>query len=539
MSDFNNNQNNIPNTPPTPEQTPYGYNPTAPEQNTQPAGQPVQPPFTPPVQNPQPQYPPFQNPAPQPQPQQPVPSPQPRPQQQPVVEPQPAPGQPVPQYEHPVNQGYIYGDNRFAPPVSNINYQNPNYAYVPKAAPKERMSPSVKAFVIIVISILAASLIGFIIYIGVNSDNSSFEPIPTDSPSFTIPSQANPYTEPSVPDSTESGKKYDKSDAQKETNPKFAGLKLHKKPSAKAKSGTQYSFNKVENSVVGIIGYTDDQEGTATSYSVMGSGIIVTSDGYIVTNSHIVLNSRTAYLYKVITSGKKSYDAGVVGYDSRYDLAVLKINARNLPVADFGNSDELKVAEDVIAIGNPRSINYQNSVTKGIVSAINRQASTTNNARFIQTDTPINPGNSGGPLCNMYGQVVGITTSKIALDEYEGMGFAIPSNTVKKIADSIIKYGYVKERVKIGIIGEITTKDIAGANGILISEISKGGPMDNTGAEKGDVITKVDGKNIFTFADVYDILEKHKAGDKIKVTLYRPDTEKNYDITVKLQEDKT
>lgn len=530
MNDFNgNSQNNIPNTPPTPNQNQYGYNPTTPEQYNIPAQQPVQPPINPPVQNPQPQYQPYQNPAPAPQPQpQPIPAPQP----QPMPEPNPAVHS-VPQYGQPAGQRYIYNQ-----PAAPVDYRNPNYAYTPKAAPKERMSASVKAFVIIVISILAASLIGFIVYIGANSGNSTFNTLPTDQQSFTLPSQANPYTEPSVPSSTESSKKYDKSDAQKETNPKFSGIQLHKKPSKKSESGTQYSFNSVEKTVVGIIGYTDEQQGTAASYSVMGSGIIITSDGYIVTNAHILQNSRTAYLYKVITSGKKTYDAGVVGYDSRYDLAVLKIKAEKLPVAKFGNSDELKVAEDVIAIGNPRSINYQNSVTKGIVSALNRQASATNNARFIQTDTPINPGNSGGPLCNMYGQVVGITTSKIALEEYEGMGFAIPSNTVKKIADSIIKYSYVKDRVKIGIVGEITTKDNSGANGILISEISKGGPMDNTGAEKGDILTKADGKEIYTFSDVYDILEKHKAGDKIKVTLYRPDTEKKYDITVKLQEDK-
>lgn len=139
----------------------------------------------------------------------------------------------------------------------------------------------------------------------------------------------------------------------------------------------------------------------------------------------------------------------------------------------------------------------------------------------------------------MYGQVVGITTSKIALEDYEGMGFAIPSNTVKTVADSIIKYSYVKNRVKIGIVGEITTKEIDGANGIKIIEIGNDGPMADTGAKKGDIITKVDGKSISTFAEVYDVLEKHKTGEKVKVTLYRPSTEKTYDVTITLQEDKT
>lgn len=505
MNDLNNNQNNIPSAPPTPPQAPRISAPQ-PQQPVQPEPQPI----------PQPARP--AQPAHQPIPQQPV---------------QPTPQQPAPV----INNGGPYYNQYSAqnPQAQHPNYDNPNYAYIPKSAPKQRMSGGVKAFVTVTISILAASLIAFIVYIASASPNqSAFTP----ENSFTMPSQDYSFTQPNTAPEADSNKEYKQSDAQKETNPSYSGIKLDKKPSKKSKSGSSYAFKSTEKSVVGIICYNDEQEGTATSLSAMGTGIIVTSDGYIVTNAHIVNNSRTAYLFKVITSDKKTYDAGVVGFDSRYDLAVLKIKAENLPAAKFGDSNNLEIAEDVIAIGNPRSINYQNSVTKGIISALNRQASITNNARFIQTDTPINPGNSGGPLCNMYGQVVGITTSKIALEEYEGMGFAIPSKTVKSVTDSIIKYSYVKNRVKIGIVGEITTKDNDGANGIKITEISKGGPMENTGAQAGDIMTKVDGKSILTFADVYDILEKHKAGDKVKITLYRPDTEKIYDITVKLQEDK-
>ncbi len=563
MSDFN-NQNNIPSVPPTPpvpntgyqntqnEQTPYAQPQNAPQAPVPPAPQPQYIPQQPVPPVPQPQVNPQQpvQPVPQPQvnPQQPVqPAPQPQvnPQQpvqpapQPQVTPQP-PVQPAPQTQpynpQPVQNPYPQqqaGYNNYN------NYNNPNYAYTPKAASSQPMSGAAKAFVAIIIAFLAAGLIAFIAYICVNpSDNSSFDSLSptemiTEYPFNTEPSFTQPETVP------KSDKEYKKSDAQKETNPNFGGIKLNKKPNKNAESGTQYSFDKVQKSVVGIICYTDDQEGTAASYTSMGSGIVVTSDGYIVTNAHIINNSRTAYLIKIITADKEYYDAGVVGYDSRYDLAVLKANAKNLPAANFGDSSELKIAEDVIAIGNPRSITYQNSVTKGIVSALNRQASITNNARFIQTDTPINPGNSGGPLCNMYGQVVGITTSKIALEDYEGMGFAIPSNTVKTVADSIIKYSYVKNRVKIGIVGEITNKEIDGANGIKIIEIGNDGPMADTGAKKGDIITKVDGKSISTFAEVYDVLEKHKTGEKVKVTLYRPSTEKTYDVTITLQEDKT
>lgn len=538
MDDFNNIQNNIPSAPPTPPQAPVEntpvnpaapIQPAAPEQPQAPVQQPQQPEI--PVQPVQHPTPPIQQPVPPVQPpQQPqVPVQQPAPPVQPQQTVYQQPPQPdfnsQPYYQQPVHN------------QAPDNYYNPNYAYIPKAPVKQPMSGPVKAFVAITFAILGASLIAFIAFLGMSSENSStFTTTPSEDYRFTMPSQEYDYTQPDT--SLNSDKNYEKSDAQKETEPNFAGIKQSKKPGKKAESGTQYAFNKMEKSVVGIICYTDEQEGTSTSYSSMGSGIIVTSNGYIVTNAHIINNSRTSYLLKVITSDKKTYDAGVVGYDSRYDLAVLKIDAKNLPVAEFGKSSELNIAEDVIAIGNPKSINYQNSVTKGIVSALNREASITNNAKFIQTDTPINPGNSGGPLCNMYGQVVGITTSKIALEDYEGMGFAIPSDTAKSVADSIIKYSYVKNRVKIGIVGEITSKEADGANGIKIQEISKGGPMDNTGAQSGDIITKVDGENITTFAEVYNVLEKHKTGDKVKVTLYRPSTEKTYDVTVTLQEDK-
>ncbi|MCH5303250.1 MAG: trypsin-like peptidase domain-containing protein [Ruminococcus sp.] len=449
---------------------------------------------------------------------------------------QSTPEQPAPQPEYQQQYYRAPEQNQYMPPRPEQSaYYNPNYAYIPKS-PKQPMSGGLKAFIIIVVSILGASLIGFIAYISMNSQKGTFTPdySPNNGFEFTMPTQSPYASEPQSSD-----KEYPQSDAQKETDPKFSGVKLNEKPKTKDNYGSGYAFNNVEKSVVGVICYTDEQDGTANSYTSMGSGIIVTSNGYIVTNSHIINNSRTAYLIKIVTADKKEYDAGVVGYDSRYDLAVLKVNAQNLPAASFGNSDDIEVTEDVIAVGNPRSINYQNSVTKGIISALNRQVSSTNNAKFIQTDAAINTGNSGGPLCNMYGQVIGITTSKIALEEYEGMGFAIPVNTVKKVADSIIKYSYVKNRVKVGIVGTVVTADNSDETGIQIEQITPGGPMDNTGAQVGDILTKVDGKKISTFAEVYDILESHKTGDKIKITLYRPSTRKSYDITITLQEDKT
>ncbi len=560
MSDFyDNNNNNMPNVPPVPPQAPVQPQAQVPAQPQAPAQDEAKvyrredfsrprvnsaPQNKPPQAPPRAPYPYTQQPGAQAQPYTQAPNPQYQPPQAPQQAQPQAPRMQPPQapqvqqnYNSPYTSAPVYQQPQYAQPPQSSGAYNPNYAYTPKPSNKKSMSSGAKAFVITVIALLSAGLIGFIAYVSLSSGDRGFQRDTTPNDySFTVPSGANPFATEAP---TEAAKKYTESDRHKDVNPKFKGLKLHKKPGKKAEHSTSASFKKVEKSVVGIICYTEDQQGTSTSYTTMGSGTVITSDGYILTNAHIISNSRTSYLIKIITADKKEYKAGVVGYDSRYDLAVLKADAKNLKPASFGNSRQIEVAEDVIVVGNPRSLNYQNSVTKGIISATNRQVSITNNARFIQTDAAINPGNSGGPLCNMYGQVIGISTSKIALEEYEGMCFAIPSNTAKTVVDSIIRHGYVRNRVKIGIVGTVALKSEDGTYGIKIGEISKSGPMDGTGANIGDIITKVDGKNVTTFAEVYDVLENHKKGDKIKVTLYRPDTGKTYDVTVTLQEDKS
>ena len=193
-------------------------------------------------------------------------------------------------------------------------------------------------------------------------------------------------------------------------------------------------------------------------------------------------------------------------------------------------------------VGNPGGIDYQNSITKGVVSAVNRKLSSSSLVKYIQTDAAINPGNSGGPIVNMYGQVIGIATSKIVSEYYENMGFAIPSSTTKDIVDSLIKNGYVNGRVKIGISGyEMSAKEAemyGVPQGIIVDEIAKGGPCDGTSLQKEDIITEADGVEIKSFGDIYEVLEKHKAGDKIKIKYYRQSDETTNEIEVTLQEDK-
>ncbi|MCH5299545.1 MAG: trypsin-like peptidase domain-containing protein [Ruminococcus sp.] len=475
----------------------------------------------------------------------------------PPIAPPPAPQMPRPPYNfnpqpsYPQNtyQGNIppagQQFNGYQPPYYNAPYR------VPQPQPKNNSNTGLKVLVAVVITLLIACIAGLTSYIALNPRSDGFvEVLPAPTEEFTIPpSEIAPDVYNSVPD-----KEYPESNAKDKINADFKGIELKKKPtqttttkttkkSKKSKNtteieyGSSYAFKNVEKSVVGIICYVDGQEGTADSYTSMGSGVVLTSDGYILTNSHLVGESRTAYKFKVITDDKKEYKAGVVGFDSRSDLAVLKIDAKGLSPATFGDSDEIEVTEDVIVVGNPRSLSYQNSVTKGIVSAVNRKTSMRNNVKYIQTDAAINPGNSGGAMCNMYGQVIGISNSKIALEEYEGMCFAIPSRTVKSVADDIIRNGFVTGRVKIGITGTVVMLDDTGKTGIEIAEIGKGGPLDGTDAQAGDVVLAIDGKATTDFSAIYDILEEHKAGDEVEITVYQSSTSKEIKFKIKLQAD--
>ena len=302
---------------------------------------------------------------------------------------------------------------------------------------------------------------------------------------------------------------------------------------------------KVRPSIVSVI--TVDNVNYMNSQSSEGSGIILRSDGYIVTNSHVIGDS-SKYEVSVITSDGKTYDAKVVGFDVRSDLAVLKVDATDLPECELGDSSQLVLGDYVVAIGNPGGRQFAGSVTLGIVSGVDRIIDTENTEstsamRYIQTDAAINPGNSGGALVNMYGQVIGINTSKIAADGYEGMGFAIPSTKVKEIVTDLISYGYVEGRVKLGI----TCVTISSAYesqgipaGLQIYDISSDSDM-NGKVQKYDIITHCDGKRITDLSQLQDIMFEKKAGETIKLTIYRPATTMNnsetFDIDVKLIKD--
>lgn len=457
------------------------------------------------------------------------------------------------QYQN--NTGY----NQNVPPYQQNMYGQPPYGnngtynqqYNPQMFaqyPQKKTKGGIIALIIVLCSLLTIGFIGMMVY-GFSADiKEDLNNGRSDSGnSFRLPNKDSTTPFETLPNTSSQGKTHDESDYSDKVNKDYSGMKLESNPKD-AKTNNSYTAakasEKVSDSVVGILCYSDDvpDQADTTTASSQGSGIIFSQDGYVITNAHVIGNSKTAYAIRVVTSDGKVYKAGVVGYDSRTDIAVLKMDdAKGLTPATFGDSSQLEVGQDIIVVGNPGGLDYQNTTTKGVISALDRKLSTSSLTKYIQTDAAINPGNSGGPLVNYYGQVVGITTSKIVSETYEGMGFAIPSQTVKSIVDTLIKNGYVEGRVKIGISGIAVTSDQASnyniPQGIYVQSIVSGGPCDGTSLEEGDIITEVDGETITSFADVYAILETHKPGDKIKVKYYSSSSGDG-EVEITLQEDK-
>ena len=285
-------------------------------------------------------------------------------------------------------------------------------------------------------------------------------------------------------------------------------------------------FKKVSPSVVGIVSYVgNDYFGNAVSEQ--GSGIIMSEDGYIITNAHVVQNA--SQLEVVLTDGT-TYEATLVGGDVQTDLAVIKVDATGLPAAEFGSSDQLEVGDRVVAIGNPGGLQFANSLTVGYVSAKNRVLSTGDVGyalECIQTDAAINPGNSGGALINAYGQVVGINSAKIAAENFEGMGFAIPINDAMPILEDLIANKKVTGRAMLGITASEISAQQAVQNriplGLQIQSFTEGSDLPAKGAKVGDIVTHINGTPVYNTTGSADILKAFKPGDTVTLTLYRID----------------
>ncbi|MDD3473566.1 MAG: DegQ family serine endoprotease [Syntrophaceae bacterium] len=268
----------------------------------------------------------------------------------------------------------------------------------------------------------------------------------------------------------------------------------------------------------------------------MGSGVIISSDGLILTNSHVV---KDADEIKVNLSDKRSFTAKIIGADPESDIALVKIDAKDLPTAELGDSDKLRVGEIVFAIGNPFGLNR--TVTSGIVSATGRtNVGIIDYEDFIQTDAAINPGNSGGPLVNIEGKVIGINTAIASRSGgYQGIGFAIPSNSAKLIMDDLQKGGKVRRGllgVNIQDLNDSLAKSFGrnDAEGALVSQVIEGSPAEKAGVKSGDIILKFNGQPVTGAAHLKNLVGREKPGADSKLTIFRD--KKTMDLNVKIAE---
>lgn len=281
-------------------------------------------------------------------------------------------------------------------------------------------------------------------------------------------------------------------------------------------------------------GSSSSSDNAGLTQASSSTGIVMTKDGYIITNQHCVINEQTNIQYAQIDV--KTYDgtvykkATVIGVDSDTDLAVIKVDATNLTPAEFGDSSNLHLGDKVVALGNSGGLEW--TPTQGIISGLARDVydDTGYSIKCLQTDAAINPGNSGGPLINSKGQVIGINSAKIVASGYESLGFSIPINEAKPIIDSLLENGYVKGRVSLGITGSTYTSTNSNYNGFQIQSITSGSSLEGTEAQAGDIITHVDDVRVTDYAELRAQLAAHNVGDKVTLTLLHVDT-RNRQVT--------
>lgn len=296
-------------------------------------------------------------------------------------------------------------------------------------------------------------------------------------------------------------------------------------------------YSSVIDSVVSISSMTSS--GTSS-----GTGIIMSSDGYVITNHHVITG---ALVISVLTNDNQEFEAALVGSDEMSDLAVLKIDARGLQAAEFGDSSKLRVGDSVVAIGDPLGVQLRGTMTNGIISAINRDLTVGDRTMtLIQTNAALNNGNSGGPLINCYGQVIGINTVKMssyysASATVEGLGFAIPISVAKPIIDELIENGYVAGRPAIGISGDSLPSYYRTyyrlPDGVYVTSVNEGSDAKAKGIREGDIVTAINGERICSIDELNTVKNQYAAGDEVTLTIYRSGT--YYEVTVTLVDQAT
>ena len=419
----------------------------------------------------------------------------------------------------------------------------------PAPPEKKKLPLALKVFLWVASVLAAGAILGFAVYLGYSAstgtglfreDGLPELPYESSSPYEDMPyEEDDPLPQEDMP--YEEGEEEEELPPQPDVDvtPNNEGLLIQGKPQGDALSA-QEVYDKVSQSTVTVeVRWDPSSENPDSS----ATGIIATSDGYIITNSHVVLNSKSVYV-TVTTYDGQAYDAVVVGMDRTTDLAVLKTNDHGFTPAEFGDAEELSIGEWVVAIGNPGGERFSGSMTRGIVSGLDREVGeySENGMTYIQTDAAVNPGNSGGPLVNLYGQVVGINSSKIVTEHYEGMGFAIPVSKAKDIIDQLLSGGYVEGRVRLGITGtdvsEMQSMVEHIPQGFQIVSIDEDSAFAGTGAQVGDVITGLDGEEVEDLAEISNLLLRYQPGDQVTITLYRPEEDTTLEVEITLLADK-
>ena len=429
--------------------------------------------------------------------------------QQPVA---PEPREPFEEPARPAGPYYGYDPSRY----QGQSPQGEPYPYAPPpGGGKPGMSPGAKVFLVVFGALIVLVLAAFCLY-GLLAGERTAAPASSQAP---VTSRPQP---PVSSQGVASGPA--ESIPKPVVNEKAPVLQLEPNEGFLTPLSAKEIAKKVKPSVVGVVTYT--VEDGNISVIGQGSGIIMTADGYIITNSHVVGNSK-GYRVRVVTHEEAEYDAVVIGFDSKTDLAAIKVEASRLVPAEFGDSDTLEVGDLVVAIGNPGGLTFAGSVTQGIVSALDRLvANVSSTIKLIQTDAAINPGNSGGPLVNEYGKVIGINSAKLVATSYEGMGFSIPIKQAKKVIDDLLKNGMVTNRVRIGVsctsVQKLQASLYGLPQGLQIVEIPSDSALLGTRAQVNDIITHVDGVKVDDLAELYDALHLHAAGERVVLTLFRP-----------------
>lgn len=483
-------------------------NPLEPEQNTEPFPVTVQPvaPASEPTSEPEQPVAPASEPTPKPEP-----------------EPPAAP-------QTPYNGWSSDGSYRYVPPrteqsstpPTQPSYQPSGYTpYTPPTPPKPPRKKGNNGFVVVLAILCAVAVVASIVFLGLGllSDRPDVSPDvsgPTESSGEIVDTNA-PSLEISDWDDNDGGLS-NKEIVNRNFNATVVITTYMKST----------SFNFGESELVEAGG---------------ASGIVMSEDGYIITNWHCVINENTGEAYDrvdVTTYDGKTYEsARVIGSDESTDLAVIKIDAKGLTAAQFGDSSSLAVGDRVVALGNAAGLSW--TATFGYVSALARDVydDTGYAIKCLQVDAAINPGNSGGPLLNNQGLVVGINSAKIAATGYEGLGFSIPINEAKGVLDALLKYGYVKGRVALGVMGQTVSSGMY--NGFLITSIEEGSCFEDTNVAAGDLIVAVDDVDVTNYGELRAELAKHKVGDRVTVTLLRSNRNgrvTSFEVTVTLKEQK-